>query len=64
MACQSQTKPLRPQIPANLMIECDDLPLLETGEMGEALTWMVSTSEQYAECRAKVKAWIDIEKGA
>lgn len=44
------------------MIDCDDLQKLKTGEMGEALTWIVSTSEQYAECRAKVKAWIDIGK--
>lgn len=44
------------------MIDCDDLRILETGEMGEALTWIVSTSEQYAECRAKYQSWIEIGK--
>ena len=62
MACVSQTKPLYPQIPANLMIDCDDLRMLETGEMGEALTWSVGNSEQYAECRSKVRSWIEIGK--
>ena len=42
------------------MIDCQDLKQLETGEMGESLTWIVDTSEQYADCRAKVKAWIKI----
>ena len=31
------------------MIDCDDLKSIETGEMGEVLTWTVDTSEQYAE---------------
>ena len=61
-ACVSPTKPLTPQISANLMTDCEDLKQLETGEMGEALTWTVDTSEQYAECRAKVRAWIKVGK--
>lgn len=44
------------------MIDCDDLRTFETGEMGEALTWIVGTSEQYAECRAKHRSWIEIGK--
>lgn len=44
------------------MIDCHDLEQLETGEMGEALMWVIDTSEQYAECRAKVKAFIEIHK--
>lgn len=44
------------------MTDCEDLKQLETGEMGEVLTWTVDTSEQYAECRAKVKAWIKVGK--
>lgn len=42
------------------MIECDDLRQVESGKLGESLTWIVGTSEQYAECRAKVKSWIEI----
>ena len=44
------------------MIDCHDLEQLETGEMGEALMWVIDTSEQYAECRSKVKAWIKVGK--
>ena len=44
------------------MIDCDDLQNIKTGEMGESLTWIVDTSEQYAECRAKVRAWIKIRE--
>lgn len=44
------------------MIDCEDLRTLDNGTMGESLTWIVGTSEQYAECRAKVKSWIEIGK--
>lgn len=30
--------------------------------MGEALIWIVDTSEQYTDCRAKVKAFIKIHQ--
>lgn len=44
------------------MVDCDDLKGVDTGELGEMLSWSVDTSEQYAECRAKVRAWIKIGK--
>ena len=44
------------------MIDCDDLKSVETGVLGEMLTWSVDTSEQYADCRSKVKAWIKVGK--
>ncbi len=44
------------------MIDCDDLKSIETGELGEMLGWSIDTSEQYAECRSKVKAWIKVGK--
>ena len=44
------------------MIDCDDLQTLDNGTIGESLKWIVGTSEQYAECRAKYRSWIEIGK--
>lgn len=44
------------------MVDCDDLKSVETGELGEVLSWSIDTLEQYAECRAKVRSWINVGK--
>ncbi|WP_446471716.1 Rz1-like lysis system protein LysC [Acinetobacter schindleri] len=62
MACVSPKPPALPQIPASLLNPCDQLKGLNNGTMGELLTRYVEHMEQYAECSAKVDAYIKIHK--
>lgn len=62
MGCGSLSKPVSPQIPANLLVRCDEYKALENNSMGELLTRYIESLEIGAECAAKVDAFIKIHK--
>lgn len=57
-----QSKHVLPQIPANLLIKCDEYKALDDNTMGGLLTRYIENLQIGAECAAKVDAFIKIYK--
>lgn len=50
------------QIPAVMLVPCDETIALETGEMGELYSRYIENLEINADCASKVDTWIEIGK--
>lgn len=47
-----------PQVPANLLVPCDPLPLLSDGIAASVLRWSIEVVNQYQDCAASHQALI------
>ncbi|GEA62921.1 hypothetical protein AL1T_01990 [Acinetobacter lwoffii] len=56
MACQSSTKPVAWNLPANLTQDCPDLPEIELGDGGYVLKAWVKDRRMYVECAQAKRA--------
>ena len=50
-----------PEVPADLLVACPDLKLVNTGttKLSEVVGVVADNYSEYQECRLKVDAWID-----
>ena len=54
--------PTYPEIPADLLVSCKELKLIEKGDGKTLAPWVIDTVTKYKECSASKQALVEIIK--
>ena len=62
MTACSQSTPLYPKVPSNLLVNCSDLDFINGNTGKDILLWAKNTVITYEDCKSKQKALSDMVK--